>query len=40
MYAILGVKYASMKLIFLNADPKVFLEFQKWEWDMSKKVIV
>lgn len=29
MYAILGVKYASMKLIFLNADPKVFLEFQK-----------
>ena len=29
MYAILGVKYASIKLIFLNADFKVFLEFQK-----------
>lgn len=29
MYAILGVKYASIKLIFFNADLKVFLEFQK-----------
>lgn len=29
MYAILGVKYASIELIFFNADLKVFLEFQK-----------
>ena len=37
MYAILGVKYVSIKLIFFNADPKVFLEFQNESETLSQR---